>query len=124
VRPSRADPDGLAERRSDGIVGARSEHVIPVTRAASRARVHRIDAARPRVAAELSDGYAGTVRLKVDHGTGSLEPGASRELRATLHLPDHLLSGRTYEGTWRIANLGYNVEVETADGNPSQEKVE
>jgi len=77
-----------------------------------------------RVAAELSDGYAGTVRLKVDHGTGSLEPGDSRELRATLHLPDHLLSGRTYEGTWRIANLGYNVEVETADGNPSQEKVE
>lgn len=76
-----------------------------------------------RIAAELSDGYAGTVRLKVDHGTGTLEPGDSRELRATLRLPDQLRSGRTYEGTWRIGTIGYNVEIETADGE-SQEDVE
>jgi hypothetical protein len=76
-----------------------------------------------RIAAELSEGYAGTVRLKVDQGAGPLEPGDSRELRATLRLPDHLRSGRTYEGTWRIGTIGYNVEIETADGE-SQEDVE
>jgi len=76
-----------------------------------------------RIAAELSEGYAGTVRLKIDHGAGTLEPGDSRELHATLRLPEHLLAGRTYEGTWRIGPLGYNVEVETADGR-SQEDVE
>jgi hypothetical protein len=77
-----------------------------------------------RLAAEVSDGYAGTVRLKVDAGAGVLEPGDSHELRVTLHLPDGLQAGRIYEGVWRIGNLGYNVQVETTDGKPPEEKIE
>jgi hypothetical protein len=76
-----------------------------------------------RLAAEVSDGYAGTVRLKVESGAGQLEPGDSRDLEVTLNLPDGLKAGRTYEGTWRIGNLGYNVEVSTPNGTPPEEKI-
>ncbi len=76
-----------------------------------------------RLAAEVSEGYAGTVRLKVDSGAGMLEPGDSRDLRVTLHLPELLAAGRTYEGVWRIGTFGYNVEVETANGTPPEETI-
>jgi hypothetical protein len=69
----------------------------------------------------LREGFAGMVRLKVDAGAGPLEPGDSRSLQATLHLPDGLRAGQTYEGTWRIDSLGYNVEVEATDGAAPEE---
>jgi hypothetical protein len=69
-----------------------------------------------RLAAELREGYGGNVRLKVETGAGPLEPGESRAVQASLHLPDGLQPGRVYEGVWRIADLGYNVAVDTGGG--------
>ncbi len=71
--------------------------------------------------AGLREGFAGMVRLKVDAGAGPLEPGDGRSLQVTLHLPEGLRSGQTYEGTWRIDSLGYNIEVEAADGTAPEE---
>jgi hypothetical protein len=74
-----------------------------------------------RLAAELRDGYGGNVRLKVEAGAGVLEPGESRNVQVSLHLPDGLQPGRLYEGVWRIADLGYNVAVDAGGGGTSEE---
>jgi hypothetical protein len=74
-----------------------------------------------QLVAKLREGFAGMARLKVDEGAGPLPPGDGRPIEATLHLPDGLRSGRTYEGTWRIDALGYNVVVEALDGTATEE---
>jgi hypothetical protein len=73
-----------------------------------------------RLAAELREGYGGNVRLKVETGAGPLEPGDSRAAQVSLHLPDGLQPGRVYEGVWRIADLGYNVAVDTGGGTSEE----
>jgi hypothetical protein len=65
------------------------------------------------------------VRVAIREGAGPLEPGAMRELRATLRVSDHLKPGRTYWGTWPLLNLKYYVRVfvlspETAAGVSAQ----
>ncbi len=76
-----------------------------------------------RLATALGDGYGGNVRLKVEAGAGRLDPGESRAVRVSLHLPEGLQRGRVYEGVWRIADLGYNVAVDTGAGRTVGERV-
>jgi hypothetical protein len=63
---------------------------------------------------EAADNHGGLVRVAVREGAGPIEPGALRNLRATLRFSDHLKPGRTYWGTWPLLNLKYYVRVSVA----------
>lgn len=64
-----------------------------------------------RLLEELASGHAGTVRVQVEEGQGSIAPGEVRSLRLHLHFPAKLEAGHTYTGTLAMENLRYYVKV-------------
>jgi hypothetical protein len=64
-----------------------------------------------RLLEELASGHAGTVRVQVEEGHGSIAPGEVRNLRLHLHFPAKLEVGHTYTGTLAMENLRYYVKV-------------
>ena len=64
-----------------------------------------------RLLEELASGHAGTVRVQVEEGRGSIAPGEIRNLRLHLHFPAKLEAGHTYTGTLAMENLRYYVKV-------------
>jgi hypothetical protein len=67
----------------------------------------RIDA----FADAIADEHGGLVRVKVEAGEGTIEPGAATELTIAIHVPDRLRPGHTYWGTWPLHNLKYYVRI-------------
>jgi len=67
----------------------------------------RVDAFADAVA----DEHGGLIRVKVDAGEGTIEPGAATELKITIHVPDRVRPGHTYWGTWPLHNLKYYVRI-------------
>jgi hypothetical protein len=67
----------------------------------------RIDA----FADAIADEHGGLVRVKVDTGQGTIEPGAAVELAITIQVPDRLRPGHTYWETWPLHNLKYYVRI-------------
>jgi len=64
-----------------------------------------------RLLEELASGHAGTVRVQLEQGHGSIAPGDVRTLRLDLHFPAKLEAGHTYSGTLAMENLRYYVKV-------------
>jgi hypothetical protein len=59
----------------------------------------------------LAEEHGGIVRVGVEEGAGDLEPGETRELRVSFHLPADLKPGHTYTGTWPLHDLRYYVRL-------------
>lgn len=70
-----------------------------------------------RLLEEAADNHAGLVRVALRKESGTIEPGESRNLRASLRFSDRLKPGHTYSGTWPLENLRYSVQVSTINPN-------
>lgn len=70
----------------------------------------------------LSEEHGGMVRVKVEEGSGTLEPGESRALNLGLALPDRIRPGHTYWGTWPLEYLRYYVRIQVEQDHPRKEK--
>jgi hypothetical protein len=61
----------------------------------------------------FADGLAGadggTVALEVAEGAGALEPGGVRDLTLRLRVPEGLVAGRTYAGTWALGEARFTI---------------
>lgn len=55
----------------------------------------------------------GFVRMRFTEGVGEIAPGDGRTIRATLHWPDNLRPGNTYQGTWRLSSLNLLIAADT-----------
>lgn len=60
----------------------------------------------------LAEEFAGTVRVKIDHGAGALAPREGRDVGATLTMPKGLVPGRSYDGTWDLEGSSCYVRVD------------
>lgn len=69
----------------------------------------------------LADEHGGMVRVRVDEGEGTIEPGESRELSVTFALPSRMRPGHTYWGTWPLDYLRYYVRINVARGESHEE---
>jgi hypothetical protein len=81
--------------------------------------VRRID----RLADLLAEEHGGIVRVSVTEGSGDLEPGESRAVDLSFHLPPDLRSGRSYTGVLPVHDLRYHVRIEVtgrSDAPPRQ----
>jgi hypothetical protein len=64
-----------------------------------------------RFAEQLAERHGGLVRVAVEAGAGTLDPGEFREIRAVLRFGKELRQGAIYTTTWAIANLNLWIEV-------------
>jgi hypothetical protein len=65
----------------------------------------------------LAEEHGGVVRVAVEAGAGSLEPGEARDVRMNFHVPERLARGRTYSGTLPVHDLRYYVRLVLAEAN-------
>lgn len=65
---------------------------------------------------------ASPVRVIVAAGEGTVEPGESREVRVSFRLPDALVEGRTYAGSWEPPGLRLPVRVSVSRQARTQDK--
>jgi hypothetical protein len=72
----------------------------------------RIDAFADAVA----DEHGGLMRVKVESGEGTVQPGETRELNVNLHIPQNVRPGHSYFGTWPLYYVRYYVRVTGAAG--------
>jgi hypothetical protein len=77
----------------------------------------------------MANQHGGLARIKIEEGSGLLTPGGFRNLKLVIRIPDAVKPGRTYSGTWAVANLRYPmrvavptgpVSVPSADGKEAQ----
>jgi hypothetical protein len=59
----------------------------------------------------LREGHGGLLRLDVVDGSGPLIPGESRMITVATTLSDHLRSGHSYHGFWKVGPLKLAVAV-------------
>jgi hypothetical protein len=71
---------------------------------------HRLD----RFVDDLAE-EAGSLRVTVASGSGRLEPGESRPVTIAVRVPDALVAGRTYVGTWEPEGLRLPVRVDVVE---------
>jgi hypothetical protein len=64
-----------------------------------------------RLAEQLDERHGGLVRVAVEAGSGALDPGEIRDVRAVLRFGKELRRGATYTTTWAIGNLNLWIEV-------------
>ena len=64
-----------------------------------------------RFAEQLAERHGGLVRVAVEQGAGTLEPGELRDVRARLRFGDDLKPGTVYASTWSLANLNISIQV-------------
>ncbi len=65
---------------------------------------------------------AGTAQVEVRPGAGAIEPGATRRLTITLHLPKSLQPGHSYRGAWELPNARLWVQVYVPAATPPEVK--
>jgi hypothetical protein len=67
----------------------------------------------------LASSDGGTVELRVTKGTGTLDPGATREVSAAFVMPSGLRPGRVYAGNWTIGETRYTVRLHPQGEEPA-----
>jgi hypothetical protein len=59
----------------------------------------------------LREGHGGMMRMDVSDGSGTLVPGASRMITVETTLSEHLRSGHSYHGFWKVGPLRLAIAV-------------
>jgi hypothetical protein len=64
----------------------------------------------------LADEHGGVVRVAVEKGEGTIEPGEVRSVTLNFHVPSGVQPGRTYTGTMPLHDLRYYVRLNVVEG--------
>lgn len=64
----------------------------------------------------LAEEHGGVVRVAVQKGEGTIEPGDVRNVTFNFHVPPGLQPGRTYTGTMPLHDLRYYVRLNVVEG--------
>ncbi len=67
----------------------------------------------------LQQGYGGVVKLNIQEGAGSLEPGDMREIKIIMHVPSQLSTGNEYWGIWTLHDYNYKIEIDVLSDKTS-----
>lgn len=68
----------------------------------------------------LAEEHGGIVRVAIEKGEGSIEPGETRDVRLNFHLPSTLALGRAYTGMLAIHDVRYYVRLVLAEAKRSR----
>jgi hypothetical protein len=74
-----------------------------------------------RLFEELRAAHGGEARVSLWGGKEPLSPGESRQLKCVLQIPGTVQVGRTYEGSWELADASHDVVVAIKNGTRSKE---
>ncbi len=80
-------------------------------RRAASARPEKGERPLDLAAEEFAASRGGVGRLRVAEGSGRVEPGEVRRVRATLAVPDDLRPGRVYSGSWELAGASLSLSI-------------